>query len=108
MSLQQLNRQVSYLTHELQQGSGGSGIETINDITPDAAHNFQLYEGSNIILDPSGNGLTISTDIIQTISETPLFCDSVLLTQASYGIYDASSQLFLAFQVSVYPNVPEF
>jgi hypothetical protein len=60
MSLQQLNRQVSYLTHELQQGSGGSAIETINSITPDASHNFQLYAGSNITIDPSGNGLNIN------------------------------------------------
>jgi hypothetical protein len=60
MSLQQLNRQVSYLTHEIQQGGIGSGIETINDITPDASHNFQLYAGSNITIDPSGNGLNIN------------------------------------------------
>jgi hypothetical protein len=50
MSLQQLNRQVSFLTHEIQQGgSGGSAIETINDITPDASHNFQLYAGSRLL-----------------------------------------------------------
>jgi hypothetical protein len=58
-----LQRSVSYLTYEIKNGGGGGGgsaIETINNITPDASHNFQFYAGSNITIDPSGNGLNIS------------------------------------------------
>jgi hypothetical protein len=32
MSLSQLQKQVSYLTYEIQNGAGGGGIQTINDL----------------------------------------------------------------------------
>jgi hypothetical protein len=97
MSLSQLQKQVSYLTYEIQNGAGGGGIQTINDITPDASHNFFLTAGSNITIDASQNGIVIASqgdNIYKSLSESILFSNSNLLTQSSYGIYDTDSNLF--------------
>lgn len=97
MSLSQLQKQVSYLTFEIQNGGVGGGIQTINDLMPDASHNFFLTAGSNITIDASQNGVIITNtapSIYQNINSPSLFSQNILLTEASYGIYDASNNLF--------------
>jgi hypothetical protein len=66
-SLQQVARQVSYLTYELQHLPSGGGIQTINNVDPSGNNITIQTDPNNTYLtttnDPSGNTITIGSNL---------------------------------------------